>query len=320
MDVVAIGVSWECVVGRGEVGRSVGAGASASRRSQWAENICSPCTIQHSILVFVLCKTKTQSEMKFGNLGNRDVACLGVRICIFSFLTWTTGFLCPASIALTGYVYTLSIIAVVGDLITWVVWSMVPGSCWERDTSWFWTESLWRKERFLLLVLSTTMCITTLVGSSFEFLPLKEQLKWKHFSPAAPQLRVSHSPPMAQTGESSSFSVTVPCSSSCFNQQRELQFHRLLLLLPLPSPIRLRPSENGRGIFTKTSGFRVVSLFCCKEMNLMLIRWLKIPSSRCDTCHSVKDFWALAVQWMCFSQGMKFCFLQGQGECISPSG
>ncbi len=87
MDVVAIGVSWECVVGRGEVGRSVGAGASASRRSQWAENICSPCTIQHSILVFVLCKTKTQSEMKFGNLGNRDVACLGVRICIFSFLT-----------------------------------------------------------------------------------------------------------------------------------------------------------------------------------------------------------------------------------------
>ncbi len=59
--------------------------------------------------------------------------------------TWTSWFLSPGSITLTGDASSTSTMAAVGHLGTWVVGAVVSGSYGEGDTSWFWTYTWWNQ-------------------------------------------------------------------------------------------------------------------------------------------------------------------------------
>ncbi len=68
----------------------------------------------------------------------------------------------------------------------------------------------------------------------------------------------------------------VPCSSSCFSQQRELQSH--LLESGVSRPL-LSSSSRRRGKFMKTFGFSVVSQLPCNAIDLSEYSLSKVPGA-----------------------------------------
>ncbi len=153
--------------------------------------------------------------------------------------TITDWFRSPFPITLTCHGFSDSIKTAVGDIGTNKIWTIEPCSGGEWETSRLWADScimihkIWRGNN--LSSDEWQSCEAHVSSKYINHWAMKQKYFWcclvndLQFSPGSPHCMVFHWLPSAHLGsDSTSRHTTVPCCSSCFNQQRELQFHWLV--------------------------------------------------------------------------------------------